>query len=209
MTVIAAMKKDGDMWMVADRLSSWSDITRSDHANATKIIQLEHALIGSSGWGLYGNALSFFVREKPELAALRFQDEWDVETFFRAYHSYFKEHFGLGSSANNEVQKLSGGSFLLTTPDSIYEVASNRDITRFGNYHAVGSGRVTALAVIHALDKPGASAAEILLQAHATACHFIDNCGGEADLKNVTALLSTLKNSDLHVISPEKNSLSA
>ena len=189
MTIIAAVRKHNDVWMMADSQTSWSDLARSD-ADRSKIIKLDNALIGVTGRALFNNALEFFLDLNPELFAAKFDGALDVSRFFSMFYKFLKDEFGLGGAQSNDVAVINYSGFLVATPDKIFVVGSDRSVSVFDNYAAVGSGSDITLGVMHALNDLLSDPAEILQRAFDTCCHFMTSCGGEMRLMNVRDYLT-------------------
>lgn len=190
MSIVAALKKNGQIWMIADRQITWGSTVRVDFHNYSKITRFKNAFIGHTGLCIYGTALSYLAETNPELYQTPFETKWDVLNFFFHYHDFVKNRFALGGSSENEVSRLKNSEFLVVTQDTIFEVADNRDVTEFNNFAAIGSGARVTLGAIHALDGLLTSPAEILPKAYQSCCELDNYCGGEIELIHVTGELS-------------------
>ncbi len=193
MTVIAALKKDDEIWLAADRLTSWGSFVRTDLANGTKLARYKNAIIGSSGRSLYGNALRYCANEYPKMYSSPFENEDDVFKFFFQFYDFVKKNYNLGSSETNDVSRLSHSQFMVVTSSRIFQISSCRDVTEFANFDAIGSGHEIIMGAIDALNGVLDDPQEILRRAFATCCRYIDNCGGEIELLNVTRELARPK----------------
>lgn len=187
MTVIAALKKHGEMWMVADRETSYGDFVRRDQLNGNKIIRFKNALIASAGLMVYKNALRYYVHERYDAP---FESEKDVQDFFFEFYEFVKEKYDHGGGTGGDVGRMNSNSFLVVTADLIYEVSNVRCVSAYDNYTAIGNGSEIFMGAMHALNPLMDEAPTVLGKAYETACHFIHGCGGEMELLHVpTALL--------------------
>jgi len=195
MTIVAALYKNNEMWVMGDRMTTWGEyFQRTDSHNNGKFVRFRHAYIGIAGRILYANALQYWVDNQSKTRFKKhvnshFKTESEVHDFFQEFFKFITEHYGLGAAASDDVAKMSNASFLLATPDSIYDVSACRDITTFKNYSAIGSGADTAIAAIDALYPVVKNPNEILTRAYVTTCKLISGCGGEMELINVTQAL--------------------
>jgi ATP-dependent protease HslVU (ClpYQ) peptidase subunit len=195
MTVVAALIKNGQTWVVGDRLTSWHDFQRIDQVNNTKIIKFKNALIGFCGRTLFGNILQYWVdnRHKASSRKLynhRFDTEADVHDFFNEYYEHLKKWYGLGGAGQDDVAKIQYATFLVVTPNCLYEVSACRDINAFGNYTGIGSGKDIIVAAIDALLPVVSKPEEVLGRAYDTCVKLMGGCGGEKELIDVRRYLA-------------------
>jgi ATP-dependent HslUV protease, peptidase subunit HslV len=189
MSIIAALKKNGQIWVIADRQITWGYTSRNDFPDFSKVVRFKNALIGHAGTCIYGTALSYMAQKKPELFEAKFETKWDVLDFFSEYYTFLKDNFAMGGSKENDVSKISDSEFLVITKDKIFEVSSNRDLTEFNNFTAIGSGTRITLGAMHALNELLDDPAEILTRAYQACCKYDNYCGGEIELINVADVL--------------------
>lgn len=190
MTIVAALKQNGEIWMAADRQTTFNyDFARDDSINGSKIISYKNALIATSGLSLYKNALKYYAATSKEAFSTRFDCDADVMDFFFKFHSFMKDKYGLGNAKNDEVEKLSYNSFLVATESLIYQVSCARDVASYENFTAIGNGAEIALGAIHVLRPMLSDPATILEKAVSAGCHFKHGCGGEIDLIHVPSAL--------------------
>lgn len=189
MTIIAAMKKDGQVWMVSDQLTSWGSFVRSDSTRVGKVRALKHALIGTAGRVIYNNALGLAARKDSKFYNMRFDNEEDVLEFYVAFFKFMQDQFKLGNSDANEVQRLSWSQFLIVTPSKMFTVSAYRDVMEYDNYAAIGSGEELMYGAMHALNGFLQDPKEILERAYETTIHFVSNCGGPLKICNVAEAL--------------------
>jgi ATP-dependent protease HslVU (ClpYQ) peptidase subunit len=194
MTVVAALHKDGQTWVVGDRLTSWHDFQRIDQVNNTKIIKFKNALIGFCGRTLFGNVLQYWVDNRNKAAYRKlynhsFKTEADVHDFFNEYYEHLKKWYGLGGAGQDDVAKIQYATFLVVTPQRIYEVSACRDVNAFANYTAIGSGKDIIASAIDALVPVVKKPEEILQRAYGTCIKLTSGCGGDMELINVNRYL--------------------
>ncbi|MEB3286944.1 MAG: hypothetical protein VKJ04_05530 [Vampirovibrionales bacterium] len=196
MTVVAALCKDGETWVVGDRLTSWHDFQRIDQVNNTKIIKFKNALIGFCGRTLFGNVLQYWADNQGKASYRKlynhsFKTEADVHDFFNEYYEHLKKWYGLGGAGQDDVGKIQYATFLVATPERIYEVSACRDVNAFNNYTAIGSGKDIIVAAIDALVPVVKKPDEVLSRAYDTCIKLMSGCGGEMELLNVKRYLAS------------------
>ena len=190
MTIVAALKQNSEIWMAADRQTTFNyDFARDDSVNGSKIVTYKHALIATSGLALYKNALKYYAATDKKAFTAKFDTDADVMDFFFKFHGFMKEKYGLGNAKNDEVEKLSYNSFLVVTESLIYQVSCARDVATYENFTAIGNGAEIALGAMHVLRPILNDQAAILEKAVSAGCHFKHGCGGELDLIHVPSAL--------------------
>lgn len=199
MSIIAALKKSGQIWVIADRQITWGYTARNDFPDFSKIVRFKNGYVGHAGTCVYGTALSYLAAKNPEMYEASFDTRWDVLDFFFKYYDFLKNNFSLGGSKENEVSRIGDSEFLVVTRDKIFEVSSNRDVTEFSNFTAIGSGTRITLGAIHALNDLLDDPQEILTRAYETCCSYDNYCGGEIELLNVTQALNTGEAHPIHI----------
>lgn len=202
MSVIVAARYGDHMWMAADRQINWGSLSRTDQGNFSKMIRYQNAYIGYVGSILFGTALSFCAERNPAMFEAPFESRNDVLAFFMTYYAFLSKEFGLGKAANNEVGKIKDASFLVVTPQAMFQVTDNRDVTQFDNYAAIGSGSKIAYGVMYALYGSGEPLESILTKSVNGANAFTNNCGGEVELINVAQTLGQQGPSELSYREP-------
>lgn len=194
MTIVAALKHNNEIWMAADRQTTFNyDFARDDSINASKIVPYKNALIATSGLSLYKNALKYYAASNKIAYSTKFDTETDVMDFFFKFHAFMKDKYGLGNAKNDEVEKLSYNSFLVVTETLIYQISCARDVATYENYTAIGNGAEIVLGAIHVLRPLINDPAIILEKAVNAGCHFKHGCGGEIDLIHVQSALKKQK----------------
>ena len=188
MTILAAMKKNDDVWLMADRAISWDNFRRTD-AKLSKIIPLDNALIATSGMFIYNEAMQFMLSAHPELRRAPFRNKNDVIAYFLKFHRFLRETFGQGSAEMNEIAKISGGWFLVVTENGIFEVYPNKSVYEYENFAALGSGSHMATAAMHVLYDREEHAETILTEVFQTVCSYVADCAGEMELVSARQLL--------------------
>lgn len=190
MTIVAALKQNGEIWMASDRQTTFNyDFARADDVYGSKIVQYQNALIATSGMALFKNALKYYAASGKTAYNARFDNDTDVMDFFFKFHAFMKEKYGLGNAKNDDVEKLSYNSFLVATSDLIYQVSCARDVASYENFTAIGNGAEIAMGAIHALTPLIDNPSVILEKALAAGCYFKHGCGGEVDIVHVPSVL--------------------
>ncbi|MBX2860582.1 MAG: hypothetical protein KTR14_05070, partial [Vampirovibrio sp.] len=99
MTIVAGLCKDGETWLMADKLVSWGGFVREDLAEHSKILQFPNALIGVAGRHLFINALQYLPasgkKEHKDLINNPFASTTDVMKFFFGFYGFIKANYNL------------------------------------------------------------------------------------------------------------------
>ena len=187
MSVVVAVRKGNTIALAADTQTSFGDVrVPVDNLRAQKIARIGSAWIGKTGWGIYDNIISDFLRtrRRPALA-----DERGIYAFFLQLWRELHDKYGFINDQCREKDSPFGdldAAFLVVNRRGIFHVASDMSVTRFAKYYAIGAGNDFALGAMHALyDDRRYDAAALARRAVDTAAAFKLYCGGDTDLVTV------------------------
>lgn len=182
MSIVVAVAKDGEIVMAADSQDSFGDINMpADNCPVTKILRVGKALLGTTGWAVYGNILEDYLAGKTPVLT----DERKVFRFFLGFWKAMHETYSFvdDQSRNDDAPFADlDSSFLVATGDRIFSVSSQMSVSRFLKYQAIGSGDEFALGALHALYDRGFSARELAVAAVESAITFDSACGGPVEV---------------------------
>lgn len=178
MSVVVAVRKDGQLVMAADTQSNFGGkIVPAPNGTTSKIRRVGHAVLGRAGWGVYENILNdVLAGDEPVLE--------DGDSVFRFFNALWRRlHKGYAFVNDQSKRRDSpfgdlGGSFLVGTGDGIHYVAPNLGVNRFTEYYAIGSGADFAMGALAQLYPRDGDAGSVAREAVATAIRFSSSCGG-------------------------------
>lgn len=161
MTTITVVKKNGEVAIAADGLTTFGDtrLARNYKAEHEKILT-----IGDSWLGICGSSAHHLVLQSAfaKLDEIRLDSRTAVFETFRRLHPILKEHAYLNTKEDDddpyESSQISG---LIANASGIYGIYSYREVFEFDRFWGVGSGRNFALGAMHALYDGPLSAAQI------------------------------------------------
>ncbi len=191
MTVIMAIKRNDEVWLGSDtRITSGDFKVDCKVEQDSKLIVLDHAVIGAAGDLTIRNLLELFISRGAKEAA--FETKLDVVSFFLRFKKFLKRHAGLGESEQNQVQNLWNTGWVVATKTSIFEIDQDGAVLELPDICVIGSGSPTARAVLEYIFtyQPKFSTTNAMLRAHEMATKHNLSCGGPQVQINVTQLLS-------------------
>lgn len=184
MSIVVAVRKNNSIVMAADTLTCFSDDERVPAENCTsaKIMRIGDSIFGGAGWGIYDDIFVDYLsdREPPT-----FENERVVFSFFlylwRALHDRYPFVNDQASSKDSPFGDLDS-SFLIANRHGIFRIASDMSVTRFQQYHAIGSGTPYALGAMHAVYGAASSAKDIAEHGVRAAIAFNVFCAGDVQV---------------------------
>jgi len=205
MTVIMALKRNGQVWLGADtRITDGDygiDYQVSEHEDFhhslemdSKLVLLDHAIIGCAGDVTMRNYLELFVSRNKN-KTLPFDHKLHVIEFFIVFKKFLKKEAGLGDSGSNEVQGIHNTSWLVATPERIFTVDYDGAVLEYPVMCAVGSGTYSARAALEYMleYQPKILPTKMLERAHEIVVRHNLTCGGNQIQINVTKALGSVE----------------
>lgn len=188
MSVICAVRKDGETVMAADTLTLFGDddVAVASNASTRKFIALGDSLMGGAGWGLYDDILRDYLSDAqpPDLSSERaifrfFLDLW------KALHETYTFVNDQAASKDSPFGDLDS-TFVIANRSGLYKVSSDLCVTRYQQYCSVGSGSQYAYGAMQTLyDRPDERAEDIARAGVAAGIALNAHCGGEIDVAHV------------------------
>jgi ATP-dependent HslUV protease subunit HslV len=190
MSIIVAVRKGREIALAADSQTNFGSVrVRSDNHRAVKFRSVGPALLATTGWGLYENILEDFLKRQRRTPSL--SNKLNIFAFFMKLWDEMHDRYTLVNDQCNKDDPSPFGdldaSFIVVNKLGIFGVACDLSVTEFKHYHAIGSGCDFALGAMHALYETKMKADEIARRAIEAAVTFNVYCGGEIEIKKVTA----------------------
>ena len=161
MTTITVVKKNGEVAIAADSLTTFGDTRLGRHYKGEhdKILQIGDSWLGVCGSSAHHLVLSSALAKLPEV---RLGTRSDVFETFRQLHPILKEHAYLNPKEDEgDPYESSQITALIANAQGIFGVYSLREVFEFDRFWSIGSGRSFALGAMHAAWTGGRSAARI------------------------------------------------
>ena len=183
MSIVVAVKKGAELVIAADTQQNFgSSKPCAGNVRHSKIVKIDGAYLGLTGWGIYENILADYLSDKQPVDL---QTRQTVFTFFRELWPALHQRYSLVNDQSQERDHPFGdldSAFLVATKANIFYVSANMSVSEFHRFHAIGSGCDFAIGAMHALYEQNLTAAAIAQKAiHAAICHDV-YCGGEIEL---------------------------
>ena len=185
MTILVAVKKNGRVFLGADRLTAFGDQYRTDLVNGSKIIKLKHAYLASSGYGLVYDVIKHLRNARHKMMNNTFSDTVQVFSFFLELYNELKKSYTLVDSGKETYASIYN-SFLAVTPKNIYGIATDLSICEYESFVAQGCGYQYAEGCLHGIYDLMDDGFEITRLALEAACRFSVYCKEPLEITDVT-----------------------
>jgi ATP-dependent protease HslVU (ClpYQ) peptidase subunit len=187
MTTVVAVRKGGQVALMADTLVTFGDTRLSHRMEANSKAFLVPDADGQSIFAAAGAAAHFLVL-RHALAAqpreeLRFGTKDDVFRTLTRLHGVLKDAYFLQTKEDDhDPYESSQFTLLIANPGGIFGVYSYREVFEFKEFWSIGSGRSFALGAMHAAYGKGRTAREVAQAGIEAACEFDRNSAGPVDV---------------------------
>ena len=187
MTTVVAVRKGGQVALMADTLVTFGDTRLSHRMEANQKAFVVEDAQGKSIFAAAGAAAHFLVL-RHALAAqpreeLRLGSKDDVFRTLMRLHPVLKEHFFLQTKEDDhDPYESSQFTLLIANRAGIFGVYSYREVFEFKEFWSIGSGRSFALGAMHAAYAKARAAREIAQAGIDAACEFDRNSAGPVDV---------------------------
>ena len=161
MTTITVVKKNGEVAIAADSMTTFGDTRLGRHYKGEhdKILTIDGSWIGICGSSAHHLVLVSAIARLP---AVNFGSRMEVYETFRQLHPVLKEHAYLNPKEDeDDPYESSQITALIANNTGIYGVYSLREVFEFDRFWSIGSGRNFALGAMHAAFQSTRSAAKI------------------------------------------------
>ena len=184
MSIIVAIRKNNQVVMAADTLTSFGDSEHmpQENARASKIGRIGDSLMGGAGWAVYDDILNDFLstRPTPDLSSARKIFTFFLE-FWKALHEQYTFVNEQAANASTPFGDLDS-TFLIANAGGIFIVASDLGVTPLNQYYAIGSGGEYAIGVLYTLYNRTDDIESIATDAVNSAIAMNLQCGGTVDV---------------------------
>ncbi len=184
MTILVAVKKNGRIWMGADRITTFGSEYTTDLVNASKIIKLKHAYLATSGYTLLDNIIEHLYEHNHKMMESEFKNRAQVFQFFLDMYNEMKKTYTLVDTGKETYAGIYN-VFLLVTPHSIYGISNNLSVHEYDHYAAKGAGSDYSQGTLYALYELIDDGHELTRVALEAACHFSIYCKEPIDILEV------------------------
>lgn len=186
MTILVAVKKNGRVFLGADRITTFGQEYFTDLVNGGKIIKLKHAYLATSGYTLMDNVLEHMHANNHKVMENKFTNRADVFQFMLELYTELKKQYTLTDTGKDTYAGIYN-VFLVVTDKAIYGISNNLTVTEYPSYVAKGAGSDYSLGCLYALYDTVADGAELARMALEAACHFCIYCREPLDIIEVKA----------------------
>ncbi len=162
MTTIVVAKKNGQVAIAADSLTTFGDTRLADHYKRVhdKILRSNGSWIGISGSSAHHLVLERVLVEMKE--EVHFGSRPEIFETFRKIHPILKERCFLNpKEEDDDPYESSQITALIANPTGIYAVYSYREVFDYDRFWAIGSGRNFALGAMYAIYDQAKTAADV------------------------------------------------
>lgn len=186
MTILVAVKKDGRVYLGADRMMTAGSEYTVDIVNGSKLMKLKHAYLATSGYTLLDNCIEHLFRSRHKMMENPFANRSDVFQFFLDFYAELKKNYTLVDTGKETYAGIYN-VFLVVTPTNIYGVSQNLSVNEYARFAAKGSGADYAQGCLYGLYDlidDGLTLTRVALE---SACHFSVYCKEPLDIVEVKA----------------------
>jgi len=184
MTILVAVKKNGKIFLGADRMTTSGSEYSTDLVNGSKIIKLKHAYLATSGYTLLDNVVEHLFDKRHKMMENTFKNRAEVFQFFLEFFAELKKSYTLVDHGKETYAGLYN-VFLLVTPQSIYGVSANLSVHEFERFAAKGAGADYSLGCLYGIYDLIDDAQELTRLGLEAACHFSIYCKEPLDIVQI------------------------
>lgn len=185
MTILVAVKKNGRVFLGADRITTFGNEYHTDLVGGQKIIKLKNAYLATSGYTLLDNVIEHLVQTGHKMMDNPFASRGDVFTFFLELYGELRKAYTLVDSGKDTYAGIYN-VFLVVTPTNIYGISNNLSVSEYPLYAAKGAGSDYALGCLYGLHESIDDGYELVRLSLEAACHFSVYCREPLDIIEVS-----------------------
>lgn len=186
MTILVAVKKNGRVYLGADRITTFGNEYTTELLNGTKIIKLKHAYLATSGYTLMDNVIEHLHSVNHKMMENTFKNRSEVFQFFLELYAELKKAYTLVDTGKDTYAGIYN-IFFIVTPTSIYGIANNMSVHEYPQYATKGAGSDYSLGSLYATYDTIDDGYELVRTALEAACHFSLYCREPLDIIEVKA----------------------
>lgn len=185
MTILVAVKKNGRIFLGADRITTFGNSYATDLVDGTKIMKLKHGYLATSGYTLLDNVIEHLYKSNHKLMENTFADRSEVFSFFLELYNEMKKSYTLVDSGKDTYASFYN-VFLAVTPTAIFGVNANLSVHEYEHFAVRGAGSDYALGCLYGTYALFEDGFEIVRMALEAACHYSIYCKEPLDIIEVT-----------------------
>jgi ATP-dependent protease HslVU (ClpYQ) peptidase subunit len=186
MTILVAVKKNGRVFLGADRITTFGNEYTTDLINGSKIMKLRHAYLATSGYTLLDNVIEHLFQNNHKMMENPFTDRAHVFSFFLDLYTELKKTYTLVDTGKDTYATMYN-VFLVVTPTSIYGISNNLSVHEYERFAAKGAGSDYSQGCLYGIFDVLDDGEEICRLALEAACHFSIYCKEPLDVLEVQA----------------------
>lgn len=184
MTILVAVKKNGRVFLGADRITTFGNEYHTDLVGGQKIIKLKNAYLATSGYTLMDNVIEHLVMTNHKMMDNPFRNRADCFSFFLELYSELKKAYTLVDTGKDTYAGIYN-VFFIVTPNAIYGISNNLSVSEYPQYAAKGAGSDYSLGCLYALYDTIDDGYELVRISLEAACHFSVYCKEPLDIIEV------------------------
>lgn len=187
MTILVAVKKNGRVFLGADRITTFGNEYTTELLNGTKIIKLKHAYLATSGYTLMDNVIEHLHSVNHKMMDNTFKNRSEVFSFFLELYAELKKAYTLVDTGKDTYAGIYN-IFFIVTPKSIYGISNNMSVVEYSQYATKGAGSDYSLGALYATYDTIDDGYELVRTALEAACNFSLYCREPLDIIEVKAV---------------------
>lgn len=191
MTILVAVKKNGRVYLGADRITTFGNEYSTDLVNGSKIIKLKNAYLATSGYTLLDNVIEHLFSQNHKMVENEFKTRANVFSFFLELYTELRKSYTLIDAGKDTYANMYN-VFLVVTPTSIYGVSNNLAVHEYERYATKGAGSDYSQGCLYGIYDLLDDGFEITRIALEAACHFSIYCKEPIDVIEVSLPTSAL-----------------
>ena len=175
MTTLVAVRKDDDIVIAADSLTTFGDLKLSASFDRApeKIVRYRNTYLGLCGSAAHQLVFESLLKSREDLD---FSGRVEIFDTLRKLHPVLKEqHFLNPKEEEDDPYESTQITALVANAHGIFGVYSMREVFEYTRFWAVGSGREFALGAMHSMYGRLKSAEAVARVGIETGCEFDKN----------------------------------
>lgn len=186
MTILVAVKKNGRVFLGADRITTFGNEYVTDLVGGSKIMKLKNAYLATSGYTLLDNVIEHLYHSSHKMMENSFKDRAHVFSFFLDLYNELKKSYTLVDPGKDTYATMYN-VFLVVTPKSIFGVSTNLSVNEYERFAARGAGSDYSQGCLYGIYDLIDDGLELTRLALEAACHFSIYCKEPLDIIEVRA----------------------
>lgn len=184
MTILVAVKKNGRVFVGADRITTFGNEYFTDLVDGSKIMKLKHAYLATSGYTLLDNVIEHLHATSHKMMDNSFKTRAEVFAFFLELYSELKKSYTLVDTGKDTYAGVYN-VFFIVTPDNIFGISNNLSVHEYPLYAAKGAGSDYALGCLYGTYDTIDDGLELVRLSLEAACQFSVYCKEPLDIIEV------------------------